>query len=273
MLNTDKQFTYKTIHMNPPGSYSSSHVLFLRQLTTKGVIKLSKHRRKSRPQVIELDSYDKFKKQQRVEIIPRNTKQEEYVEHLSNAQRRIIFALGPAGTGKTLLATLQAIKELKNKRINRIIITRPAVEVDEKHGFLPGDLTKKMEPWTRPIFDVFGDFYNSKDIALMLEEGIIEIAPLAYLRGRTFKNSVVILDEAQNTTISQMKMVLTRIGEHSRMFVTGDLAQTDLLKTNGLVDFTDRLDVSSKSIVSCKFEKSHIERDPVVAEVLKIYGD
>ena len=234
---------------------------------------MSKYKKRSKSRVIELDSYKKFQKQYRVEIIPRNTKQEEYVQYLDNTQNRIVFALGPAGTGKTLLATLQAIKEFKNKKIKKIILSRPIVEVDEKHGFLPGDLNKKMEPGCRPIFDIFDDFYNSKEVNTMLEEGLIEIAPLAYLRGRTFKDAIIILDEAQNTTISQMKMALTRIGEQSRMFVTGDIAQTDLSKKNGLVDFTDRLDNTSRSIVSCKFEKIHIERDPIVSEVLDIYGD
>ena len=151
-------------------------------------------------------------KYKRVEIMPRNLRQEDYLAHLENPKKDMVFALGPAGTGKTLIATLWAIKQLKSREIERIVITRPAVSVDEQHGFLPGTLEQKMAPWTRPIMDVFREFWDLKQIESMLENEVIEIAPLAYMRGRTFKNCVIIGDELQNSTVSQMKMLLTRIG-------------------------------------------------------------
>lgn len=208
----------------------------------------------------------------KVEMIPRNTAQENYIEALNS--KRMIFAVGPAGTGKTLLAVLKAIKSLREGEINKIILTRPAVSVDEKHGFLPGDLNAKMEPWTKPIFDVFEEFYGLPETKRMLENGIIEIAPLGFMRGRTFKNSYIILDEAQNTTIDQMKMVLTRIGENSSIVITGDLKQHDRgFSSNGLSDFLHKLSMKDDDIVLCKFDICHVERDPLVRKVLEIYGD
>lgn len=209
----------------------------------------------------------------RVEMIPRNTAQETYVEAL--LEKRMVFAVGPAGTGKTLLAVLRAIKALREQEITKIILTRPAVSVDEKHGFLPGDLNAKMEPWTRPIFDVFEEYYGLQETKRMLDEGTIEIAPLGFMRGRTFKHAYVIADEMQNATPDQTKMLLTRIGEGSSMVVTGDLKQHDRgFEKNGLKDFLDRLKLSPTSSMSvCTFRREHIERDPLVAEVLEIYGE
>jgi phosphate starvation-inducible PhoH-like protein len=208
----------------------------------------------------------------KVEMIPRNTAQENYVDALNS--KRVVFAVGPAGTGKTLLAVLKAIKSLREKEISKIILTRPAVSVDEKHGFLPGDLNAKMEPWTRPIFDVFEEFYGLQETKKMLESGTIEIAPLGFMRGRTFKNSYVILDEAQNTTVDQMKMVLTRIGEGSSIIVTGDLKQHDRgFSQNGLEDFLKRFPSTDSDIAICKFERCHVERDVIVSKVLGIYGE
>lgn len=211
-----------------------------------------------------------FKK---VELLPRNTAQETYVEAL--LEKRMVFAVGPAGTGKTLLAVMAAIKALREKEISKIIITRPAVSVDEKHGFLPGDLNAKMEPWTRPIFDVFEEFYGLIETKKMLEEGIIEIAPLGFMRGRTFKYAYIIADEMQNATPDQTKMLLTRIGEGSRMVLTGDLKQHDRgYEQNGLKDFLDRFTLNRKDTMAvCTFGRQHIERDPLVAEVLEIYGE
>lgn len=233
-------------------------------------------RRNKKNKIIDITPTElHLKKKQYVEIIPRNLNQEEYYEYLNDSTKRVIFALGPAGTGKTFLATLHAIQMLKTGQIEKIIISRPAVGVSgEEHGFLPGDLTKKMAPWTRPLFDIFEEYYSLKDINTMIEEGIIEIAPLAYLRGRTFKNSVIILDESQNTTPEQMKMALTRIGENSRMFITGDPRQTDLNRISGLIDFTNKLkDKEVHSIVSCEFTIQDVERDQVVADVLNIYDE
>ena len=216
-------------------------------------------------------------KQKQVLIQGRNTNQREYIKKLLDPDQTIIFATGPAGTGKTMLAVLAAVKALKERTIERIIITRPAVGVDdEKHGFLPGDLNAKMEPWTKPIFDVVREYYNAKQIQTMITEGVIEISPLAFMRGRTFKNAWVIADEMQNATPNQMKMLLTRIGEGSSMAVTGDVQQADRREgQNGLIDFGNLFNnyADSQYIQFVKFNYADIERHPVVTEVLSIYGD
>lgn len=223
--------------------------------------------------LIQIKSY--IKKKQQVVIIPRNLSQESYLELLKNPKKYIVFAIGPAGTGKTMLGVQMAIKQLKEGLINKIIITRPAVSVDEDHGFLPGTLNQKMEPWTRPIFDVFEEYYHPKEIASMLEDGIIEISPLAYMRGRTFKNSFVIADEMQNATPSQMKMLLTRIGENSRMVVTGDLNQADRPSENGLLEFCNLYGKGGdyRMVAMAKFDIKDVERHPVVKEILSIYKE
>jgi phosphate starvation-inducible PhoH-like protein len=194
---------------------------------------------------------------------------------LKNPRKFIVFAIGPAGTGKTMLAVQMAIKLFKEGAISKIIVTRPAVSVDEEHGFLPGTLNQKMEPWTRPIFDVFEEYYHPREIADMLDDGVIEISPLAYMRGRTFKNAFVIADEMQNATPSQMKMLLTRIGENSRMVVTGDLNQADRPRENGLLEFCSLFDEGGdfRMIAMARFETKDVERHPVVKEVLKIYKE
>lgn len=212
----------------------------------------------------------------RVEMIPRNTAQETYIDHLFNDDKRIVFAIGPAGTGKSYLGVLRAIKALKDKEVEKLIIVRPAVGAEgENHGFLPGDLNQKLGPWLQPLIDVFEEYYNKVDFQKMVEDGVIEFASLMYLRGRSFKNSIVILDEAQNSLPSQMKLLLTRIGENTRAFVTGDLDQTDHRKqVNGLSDFIERLRKSNSDMIGvAEFQHKHIERDPIVAEVLKIYGE
>lgn len=216
-----------------------------------------------------------FKKNQNVSIIPRNLAQENYVEMLKNHKKVIVFAIGPAGTGKTMLAVQMAIKLFKEGAIKKIIVTRPAVSVDEEHGFLPGTLNQKMEPWTKPIFDVFHEYYHPKEVADMLEAGVVEISPLAYMRGRTFKNSFIVADEMQNATPSQMKMLLTRIGDNSRMVVTGDLNQADRPRENGLLDFCELYNQGGdyQMTAMVRFESKDVERHPVVKEILKIYNE
>jgi phosphate starvation-inducible PhoH-like protein len=223
--------------------------------------------------LIQIKSY--LKRKQQVTIVPRSLAQEQYVELLKNPKKFIVFAIGPAGTGKTMLGVQMAIKQLKEGAISKIIVTRPAVSVDEDHGFLPGTLIQKMEPWTRPIFDVFEEYYHPKEIQAMLEDGVIEISPLAYMRGRTFKDSFVIADEMQNATPSQMKMLLTRLGEGSRMVVTGDLNQADRPVENGLLDFCTLYGQGGdyRMIALARFEARDVERHPVVKEILKIYKD
>jgi len=215
-----------------------------------------------------------FQKKQSVNILPRNRNQEQYVLKLLDDTKDIVFGIGPAGTGKTLLAVQVAVKLFKAGKIDKIIVTRPAVSVDEDLGFLPGTLEEKMAPWTRPIFDVLREYFNAREIEGMIQEGIIEIAPLAYMRGRTFKHSFILADEMQNATPNQMKMLLTRLGEESMMAVTGDLAQADRLKDNGLIDFTKLLKASnSQHLDIVHFAQGDIERHEAVKEVLQVYGD
>ena len=225
--------------------------------------------------IVNIENYIQRKKQ--VVLLPRSLNQETYIETLLDERNIIVFATGPAGTGKTMLAVMAAIRALRQKEIERIIITRPAVGVDdERHGFLPGDINSKMEPWTRPIFDVFQEYYSPKEIKTMIEEMVIEISPLAFMRGRTFKNSYIIADEMQNATPNQMKMLLTRIGEGSRMVVTGDIQQTDRKEAqNGLLDFSKLYQIYKRSeyINMVEFNYTDIERHPAVKEVLDIYGD
>jgi len=214
-------------------------------------------------------------KRRRVQIYPKNLSQENYLLKLNDPKKMIIFAIGPAGTGKTMLAVQWAIDQLKYGSADKIIITRPAVSVDEEHGFLPGDLNQKMEPWTKPIMDVFAENYNAKEITNMIAEGVIETSPLAYMRGRTFKNAVIIADEMQNATPSQMKMLLTRLGIGSKMVVTGDLQQADRPSNNGLLEFLKLFNgfKDHRYVDVCHFTVGDIERHDAVKEVLAIYGD
>ena len=219
-------------------------------------------------------SINTFQKKQSVNILPRNKNQEQYVLKLLDETKDIVFGIGPAGTGKTLLAVQVAVKLFKAGKIDKIIVTRPAVSVDEDLGFLPGTLEEKMAPWTRPIFDVLREYFNAKEIEGMISEGIIEIAPLAYMRGRTFKHSFILADEMQNATQNQMKMLLTRLGEKSMMAVTGDLNQADRLKDNGLINFTRLLESTNQSCLDIvQFEQGDIERHAAVKAVLQVYGD
>ena len=213
-------------------------------------------------------------KQRNIDIIPRNKNQETYVLKLLEPGKDIVFGIGPAGTGKTMLAVQAAVKSFFEREVDKIIVTRPAVSADEDLGFLPGTLEEKMAPWTRPIFDVFREYFYANEIEGMIKEGVIEISPLAYMRGRTFKDSYIIADEMQNATPNQMKMLLTRIGQGSKMVVTGDLAQADRLKDNGLIDFVNHLEKSNtQHIAVCHFAQGDIERHEAVKEVLEIYGD
>ena len=170
---------------------------------------------------------------------------------------------------------MTAVKLFKEGVVDKIVVTRPAVSVDEDLGFLPGTLEQKMAPWTRPVFDVLREYFTAKEIENMINEGVVEISPLAYMRGRTFKRAFIIADEMQNSTVSQMKMLLTRLGDGSKMAVTGDLNQADRMSDNGLIDFIENLrkHPSASRLAYVTFSHSDIERHEAVKEVLQVYGD
>ena len=214
-------------------------------------------------------------KRRRVQIYPKSLSQETYLLKLNDPNKMIVFAIGPAGTGKTMLAVQWAIDQLKYGSADKIIITRPAVSVDEEHGFLPGDLNEKMAPWTKPIFDVIAENFNAREIENFIKEGVIETSPLAYMRGRTFKNAVVVADEMQNATPGQMKMLLTRLGTGSKMVVTGDLQQADRPSNNGLLEFLELYNnfQGHRYVDLVKFDVQDVERHEAVKEILSIYGD
>ena len=201
-------------------------------------------------------------------IFPKTINQKLYLEAIEN--NAIVFGIGPAGTGKTYLAVLSALKKLKDNQIKKIILTRPAVEAGEKLGFLPGDLKEKIDPYLRPLYDAMYEILGVKQSTEFIEKGIIEIAPLAYMRGRTLENAYVILDEAQNTTINQMKLFLTRLGFGSKMIVTGDITQSDLPSNmlSGLVKASHIL----KNVDDIKilyFDELDVVRHPLVQTIIK----
>ena len=248
----------------------------------KGVIHLSKRRTNSRHlAAVEVNntlSFNQYVQQRKtVHLIPKSLNQEYYIELLTNQTKHIVFATGPAGTGKTMLAMLAGIKAFKEGQVSKLILTRPAVGVDdERHGFLPGNINAKMEPWTKPLFDVIQEYYNPREVARMLEEQAIEISPLAFMRGRTFKGSWVVADEMQNATPGQIKMLLTRLGEGSKIVVTGDTRQADRSDSdNGLLDFKGLVEryQQSKYVAGVEFERKDIARHPAVREILDIYGE
>lgn len=204
---------------------------------------------------------------------PRNNSQYKLLSCLKKKECKIVIASGPAGTGKTLFGVEQGIKNYILGNYEKLIFTRPTVTVDEDLGYLPGTLEEKLNPYIRPIFDILYNFITPKEVENLLSEKIIEIIPLGFLRGRTFKNCWIVADEMQNSTISQMKMLLTRLGENSRLVITGDLEQNDLHGvTNGLEDFLHKIKGRrSDSISSIEFDKSQVEREDIVKEVLEIY--
>lgn len=203
-------------------------------------------------------------------IVPRTLNQARYMGSIQN--RAITFGIGPAGTGKTYLAVVVALKYFLRGKVNRIVLTRPAVEAGESLGFLPGDLVQKINPYLRPLYDALFDLLPFEKVTKLIEEGSIEIAPLAYMRGRTLNNSFIILDEAQNTTRSQMKMFLTRLGANSRFIVTGDVTQIDIdnPKQSGLLHAA-RILKGIDEIDFIYFQKEDISRHPVVEKVVAAY--
>jgi phosphate starvation-inducible PhoH-like protein len=260
-------------------SYTFQHVP-VRQISKTAVSMRSKKKG-------NFDSfYDNMPKSRSKQMVPkyepRTDNQKKYLEYLNHDNTPIVLGVGPAGCGKTMFACLQAIQELKAGNVNKIILTRPIVPVEEEElGFLPGNLVKKMDPWTRPIFDIFSEFYQQHDIENMIHCGILEISPLAYMRGRTFKRSFIIADEMQNSTPNQMLMLTTRIGDNSKLVITGDLKQSDRTLNNGLLDIIEKLKIyknsSKKSKKSANVElieldSSDIQRSPIVSQILEIYN-
>ena len=202
---------------------------------------------------------------------PRTLRQKAYVEAME--RHELTLALGPAGTGKTFLAVVQAVRNLQERRVERIVLTRPAVEAGERLGFLPGDLQQKVDPYLRPLYDALHSLLSPERTAALLEKGTIEVAPLAYMRGRTLADAFVILDEAQNTSTGQMRMLLTRLGENSRMVVTGDPTQVDLPagQLSGLEEAARVLE-GVEGIAICRLTAADVVRHPLVQRLVQAYA-
>ena len=203
---------------------------------------------------------------------PRTLHQQAYVEAME--RHDLTIALGPAGTGKTFLAAVQAVRMLTERKVERLVLTRPAVEAGERLGFLPGDLQQKVDPYLRPLYDALHALLGAERTGALLEKGVIEVAPLAYMRGRTLADAFVILDEAQNTTTTQMRMVLTRLGEHSRMVVTGDPTQVDLPYgvKSGLQEAAQVLH-GVEGVAICELTAADVVRHPLVQRLVEAYAD
>ena len=219
-------------------------------------------------------NFNPQKQRKTVNLVPKTVNQESYILALQNEETDVVVVSGPAGTGKTYLAILAAIQAMRNRECDRIVLCRPSISIEgEDHGFLPGDINAKMEPWTRPLFDVLREYYSAKEIAHMLEEQIVEIAPLAFCRGRNFKKSYVILDEAQNCTPSQLKMIMTRIGIGSKIIITGDIDQGDRkTNDNGLLDLQNRLKKTSvPGLAMCHLDMKDVQRHNIIEHILKMY--
>lgn len=201
-------------------------------------------------------------------IKPRSEGQEHLMQAIKDGN--LTLAIGPAGTGKTYLAIAAAVEALEKGTVERIILSRPAMEAGESLGFLPGDLQEKMAPYLRPLYDCLGDRMGGKKVRQYIEDGTIEIAPIGFMRGRTLNNAFVVIDEAQNCTYGQLKMILSRLGWHSTMVITGDPDQSDLLEgISGLSDISRRLE-AVKSISVCRLSQGDIVRHPLVAEMLNV---
>lgn len=224
------------------------------------------------------DQFDRTLRRKRREpkkatFVPRNDDQRDLLVDLQNPEIKILFVTGPAGTGKTYAASIWAAEQLQKGTVEKVILTRPAVSTDEEHGYLPGDIQEKMAPWIRPFIDALRSVYDMHEIERMFRDDILEIAPLAYMRGRSLSNCILIADECSNTTVSQMKMLLTRIGSDAKFIVTGDLEQHDrTYEENGLRYIIDRVERNNSSVIS-HVHMTTIERSVACAEILRIIGE
>lgn len=214
-----------------------------------------------------------FREAKSIFIQPRTEKQAEYLSALNDPNTHIIFGSGPAGTGKSYIATKWAMQQLKLGNIEKIVITRPNVAVDDNDlGYLPGDILEKLAPWIKPITDIMLEHFSKSELEYLLREEIVEICPICYIRGRTFKNSIVIVDEAQGTTPNSMLAVLTRIGEGSKILITGDIEQKDK-HSDGLKDFIEKFKNSKiDGIALIEFQKDDVQRHPIISDILKLYN-
>ena len=248
------------------GFYQKSNLLLRRNPQFSRVLITTCGKKKGKPEQETPTFQNKY--------IPSGENQEKYVEILKKKGDKMIFALGPAGTGKTLFACISAIEQLKSGEKEKIIITRPVVSVEEDIGFLPGNVRNKMDPWIRPLLDIFEEYYKKTELEKMMLNGKIEISPLAYMRGRTFKNSFILADEMQNSTPNQMLMLTTRIGEGSTMVITGDLNQSDRLENNGLKMITEKIKNTkipiNDEIELCILETRDIKRSSIVNKIIEI---
>lgn len=255
----EKVFKEMTYVLNTSGKLSGEDVSTILNLTVEG------------KEVIGEEEYDSIVLYTKQDVIKAKTAgQKKYLE--AALQNDICFAIGPAGTGKTYLAVALAISSLKKGRIKKIILARPAVEAGESLGFLPGDFREKIDPYLKPLYDALDDMLPSEKLRSYLEKGIVEIVPLAYMRGRTLNNAYVILDEAQNATAMQMKMFLTRLGSNSKAIITGDITQIDLppKQSSGLVQARDILS-HIKGVAFAYFDRSDVVRHRLVKEIIDAY--
>ena len=262
-------------YLGQQGAVRSNSTTMEYKLSRQRAIKSQKSRMTHQENTIRFDQV-KPVKQRPIDIVPRTRNQEKLILALQDDHQHIVITAGPAGTGKTYLAMLAAVKALREGAVDRIVLTRPAVGVEgEEHGFLPGDLNQKMDPWVRPLTDILREYYRQQDIAAMLEEQTIEIAPLGFMRGRTFKSAYIIADEMQNATPNQCKMLMTRIGENSKIVITGDIEQADRIKgNNGLADLCQKLSEGGVTgIAVCNLDNKDIQRHRIIDSVLKLYAD
>lgn len=252
---------------------------FMKPYTFQSKIGLNGKRNKNQKIDIDIDPYDTLDYEPpeiKNKYTYKTSNQKNYLEAVENNDIPLVICQGPAGTGKTLFATQYAAKLLKDpSNDKKVIITRPLVTVGEELGYLPGGISQKMNPWTIPIFDILREFFERDQLSSFVREGLLEIVPLAFMRGRTFKDSFIIADEMQNSSPEQFKMLVTRVGDGSKIVVTGDPEQTDTMEENGLRDFMSRISITKESdmIKHVTLGSEDIQRSPLVAEIIEIYND